>query len=116
MGWLNSLWQQFGLAGSSKLGHVAVPPQAPNTDSVSEIWQKNWIALNQLLAHGTLAVAIMLMIFGLRFLNHAFAPPLGMMLLDPPPFRVPFDWALTMAHLGVISRFVWTGFKLFTRL
>ena len=86
------------------------------SSDLRNLWTRNWYQLNEIAAHATLLLAITAVIFVVHRANHIMQPPDGMMLLDgPPPFRIPFDWALTVSELGILSRFAWSSFKVFGR-
>lgn len=100
------LRRRLKLTGTNKI------PKRPR--DIRKIWRQCWYSINELAAHGTLALVIIGMVYTLQLVNRMVEPPSGMMLLDgPPPLHVPFDWALKICDLGAVSRFMWAGFKLF---
>jgi hypothetical protein len=105
-----------GVSSSGARLQGSAPPAGVGQE-VKNIWVRTYVAFNEILAHGTIAMLIIGTIFLVQKFNHIVDPPYGMMLLDgPPPFRVPFDWAFTIGDLGILSRFAWSGFHILRRL
>src|SRR6202008_3931305 len=79
-----------------RLGLKAIASsELPRAKSISEIWSRQWFALNEFAAHMTLVVAIMAAMAGVHAFNLWLVPHTGVLLYDHPPVQIPLDWFIS---------------------
>jgi hypothetical protein len=110
---VSRIWAELRGRGAARESGAAA---APGDLNVTGVWRRAWYALNELAAHVTIVVAIMIVMVGLETANHDLHPKLGLMVVDVPFFKLPLDWFFSLVDAGALSRLALAGFKIFRRL